>query len=233
MLVARLAQDGEFGLHLTAGVLLLALAAWVFGAITQAVMGAGHLTVLDVEIGNWFNRHAIGTLTGALLWLTQMHSVAGMVLLGALLALYFYLKKEWYWLLSLGAAVPGGMLLNVLLKYTFTRARPSFTHPLLDLHLNTYSFPSGHTVAATLFYGILAAYLLCHAGQWRMRAAIVAAAVAMVALVGLSRIYLGAHYLSDVLAAMAEGCAWLAVCITASSSLRRRRAARVQGKEKK
>jgi membrane-associated phospholipid phosphatase len=48
----------------------------------------------------------------------------------------------------------------------------------------------------------------------------------MVLLVAFSRIYLGAHYLSDVLAAMAEGCAWLAICITASATLRRRRAAR-------
>ena len=58
-----------------------------------------------------------------------------------------------------------------------------------------------------------------------VRAAIIAAAVLMVALVGASRIYLGVHYASDVLAAVAESCGWLAVCITASSTLRRRRAA--------
>jgi undecaprenyl-diphosphatase len=79
-------------------------------------------------------------------------------------------------------------------------------------------------------YGIVACYLVVHLRSQAGRAAVVAGAVAAVALVALSRMYLGVHYLSDVLAAAAEGCAWLAVCVTAVSGLRRQRAAaRVQG----
>jgi undecaprenyl-diphosphatase len=118
------------------------------------------------------------------------------------------------------------MLLNVALKHVFQRARPSFDDPLLSLL--TYSFPSGHTAAATVFYGLLACYLVRRAHAWRARVLIVLAAVAMVVLVALSRMYLGAHYLSDVLAAAAEGAAWLAICITAVSTLQRRRLARGQ-----
>jgi len=96
------------------------------------------------------------------------------------------------------------------------------------LSLLTYSFPSGHTAAATVFYGLLACYLVRRVHAWRARVAIALAAAAMVVLVALSRMYLGAHYLSDVLAAAAEGAAWLAICITAVSTLHRRRLARGQ-----
>jgi membrane-associated phospholipid phosphatase len=141
-----------------------------------------------------------------------------------MLAAYFHMRRQHYWLLALIAVVPGGMLLNVLLKYVFQRARPSFDDPLLTLA--TYSFPSGHTANAALLYGLLACWLVTQQRGAGRRAAAIAGAVLMVALVGVSRMYLGVHYLTDVLAATAEGCTWLAVCITAISTLRRRREGR-------
>jgi undecaprenyl-diphosphatase len=118
------------------------------------------------------------------------------------------------------------MLLNLLLKYTFARARPGSGDAILTL--TTYSFPSGHTAASTLLYGIIGAYLVGLSPRYGVRGAIIAAAVLMVALVGASRVYLGVHYASDVFAAVFESCGWLALCITASSTLRRRRAATKQ-----
>jgi undecaprenyl-diphosphatase len=144
--------------------------------------------------------------------------------MAALLALWFWRRRAHYWLIVCLIAVPGGMLLNVALKHVFRRVRPSFDDPLLSLV--TYSFPSGHTAAATVFYGLLACYLVRRTQAWRVRVLIVAGAVAMVILVALSRMYLGVHYLSDVLAAAAEGAAWLAICVTAVSTLHRRRLAR-------
>jgi undecaprenyl-diphosphatase len=221
---ARLSPSGELGLGLTVGVVLMLFAAWIFGGIAEDVVAADKITLLDVELANWFHQRATDRFTRVMLVITHMHSIAGISVLALLLAGYFYTRKAQYWLLTLAVAVPGGMLLNVVLKYVYQRARPSFEHPLLTLA--TYSFPSGHTVNATLLYGVLAAYLICRARNWGARILVGAAACMMVLLVALSRIYLGVHYLSDVLAALAEGCAWLAVCITASSTLRRRRAAR-------
>lgn len=221
-LAARISPDGEFGLYLTAGALLLVAATWLFSLIADAVMDGGAITVLDQRVAHWFNRNAVGGLTRAMLLLTHAHSVPGIIVLTLLLAFYFYRQKARFWLLTLAVAMPGVMFLNVLLKYTFVRARPSFETPVWDLQLHTYSFPSGHTASATLLYGVIGAYLVCRTRHWGARAAIALGAAAMVALVGLSRMYLGAHYLSDVLAAMAESAGWLAVCITASSHLRRR-----------
>lgn len=223
---ARLSPEGEFGLHLTIGVAVLMLATWGFGLIADQVVDAGHVVAVDAQAARWFHAHASSNagLTRLVLWFTDVHSIAGAGLLSAALGWYFFRRRARYWLLTLAVAVPGGMLLNVLLKSVFMRARPIFDDPIITLA--TYSFPSGHTAASTMFYGILAAYLLCQRPRWGARVAIVAGAVAMVLLVGVSRMYLGAHYFSDVLAAVAESCAWLAVCLSAGSTIRRRRAAR-------
>jgi undecaprenyl-diphosphatase len=218
---ARLSPQGEFGLHLTVGMVLLLISGAVFHELAEAVMGQDAITVLDVQVAHWFNAHAFEPLTSFMYAISAVHSVAGMVVLFCLLAWYLWQKQARYWLLALAFAVPGGMVLNVALKFYFQRARPVFEDPLVTL--STYSFPSGHTTAATCFYGLLVSYLVIARRAWSVRLGTVAACVAMVLLVAFSRVYLGAHYVSDVLAAMAESVAWLAVCITAISTLRRRR----------
>lgn len=223
-IAARLTPGEELGLHLTVGIALMLFAAWVFGGIAEEVVEAEEITLLDDWLARWFNARATPAFTQVMMYITHAHNTAGMLVMTTVLGIYFYLRKAPYWLLALLVSVPGGMLLNVILKHVFQRARPSLENPLLTLA--TYSFPSGHTVAATLFYGLIAAYLVCLASRWRPRFLIVLGACVMVGLVGLSRMYLGVHYLSDVLAAIAEGCGWLAICITGVSTLRRRRAAR-------
>jgi undecaprenyl-diphosphatase len=130
-------------------------------------------------------------------------------------------NRDWFWLLAVAITVPGGTLLNAMMKLAFHRTRPQFDDAVVAL--TTYSFPSGHTAGATMFYGILAAYLVTHVRQWRWRVLIVLCAFLTVVLVALSRLYLGAHFLTDVLAGFAEGIAWLALCLTASHTLRQRR----------
>lgn len=223
---ARIAPDGVFGLHLSAGVALMLLAAWLFGGIAEDVVEGDAITVLDVRLAHWFYLHASAGLTRLMLLLAYWNGVAGTLAMALLLGAWLYRRGERWWTLALAAAVPGGLVLNVLLKHAFHRVRPHFDDPLLQL--STYSFPSGHTVGATLLYGLLACYAVRHARSRFQQVGAVLLATAMVALVAVSRMYLGVHYLSDVLAAVAEGCAWLAVCITAVSTLRRRREQRPQ-----
>ena len=211
------------GLHLTLGALLMVVAGWVFGGIADAVAGADTITLIDVDIAHWLHAHANPSLTKFMLVITYMHGVVGIIVLSLLVGIVFIWKKEWYWLLALAVSVGGGMLINVLVKHAFHRTRPSFDDPLLLL--TTYSFPSGHTAGATLFYGALTTYLFYHIHSWHWRAAIVASAVLMVFAVGVSRMYLGVHYLSDVLGAIAESIAWLALSLTTVSALRRRKEA--------
>lgn len=221
---ARFSAEGAAGLHLTLGVLALVLAAWAFGLIADDVVDGAPITLLDVRLANWFHAQATPGVTRFMLFVTTWNSIAGVAVMAVLLACILWRRRLDYWLLALVATVPGGMFVNGLMKLAFGRARPTFDHPLVTL--STYSFPSGHTSGVTLFYGYLACLLVAHMASRGRRAAVIAAAMAMVALVGFSRIYLGAHYLTDVLAGAAEGLAWLAICITTVSTLRRRRAAR-------
>ena len=156
-----------------------------------------------------------------MLVLSYWHSTPGLLLMTAGLGGLLYRAGRSCWLLALVLSVPGVMLLNVGVKNLVQRARPHFDDPVLTL--TTYSFPSGHTAGATVFYGFLAAFLLSHPRAQPWRGWILAVAVAMIVLVGVSRIYLGVHYLTDVVAALVEGVLWLAICLAGVRALWRRR----------
>jgi len=223
---ARFSPEGTTGLHLTIGVAVLVLTAWLFGVIAGEVIEGGPIIAVDLQVANWLHAHAHAApgLTRAMLFVTHWNSVAGVLAMSALLGCMLFRRRLDYWLLALALIVPGGMAVNILMKFAFARARPVFDEPLVVLH--TYSFPSGHASGATLFYGFLACLLVRHIASNGKRAAIIFAAALMVAAVCFSRVYLGAHYMTDVIAGVAEGLAWLAICIPAMTSLRRRREAR-------
>lgn len=219
---ARLSPQSFMGLSLTLGALVLIGASWLFGGIAEDVLTGDPLTVVDGQVANWFHAHATPVLTPLMLMITNVHGIAGISSFILVVAIFLTWKRDWYWLKALGIIVPGGMLLNVMTKYAFQRTRPHFEDAILAL--TTYSFPSGHVAGATMFYGVLAAYVVTHVSKWRWRVLIVLCAFLLVVLVALSRIYLGVHYLSDVLAAFAEGVAWLALCLTALHTLQQHRA---------
>jgi undecaprenyl-diphosphatase len=111
------------------------------------------------------------------------------------------------------------MLLNECLKLLVHRHRPFVDGPFVDW--SGYSFASGHTIGATLLYGQLLLFVLpaLKARHWRLLSMLTA--MSLVALVGFSRIALGAHFLTDVLAAIFFGIIWLALCVVFSKSMRR------------
>jgi membrane-associated phospholipid phosphatase len=190
------------------------------GEISEDVINREPLTVIDAQLGTWLHAHATPSLTSAILVSTSLGSTIVVSCIAVALGLYLLWQRRFYWLGAVLSSVFGGMLLNKILKYVFHRARPQFTDPLLTL--NSYSFPSGHTIMATTLYGVLAAYLITRTTDLRRRVLIVLATGFLILLVGFSRMYLGAHYLSDVLAAIAEGLAWLSLCLTVVHSLRQR-----------
>ena len=210
--MARLSRSDYLGLQLTSGALALIGASWLFGGVAEDVVHGDPLTLVDVHVAQWFHEHATPFVTQIMLAITHLHDPLPVTLTVALIASYLAWKRNWYWLTCLVLTVPFGMLLNVGMKYSFHRARPSFENPLLVE--SSYSFPSGHVAGATLFYGFLAAMVIAQIESWRWRVMIVLGAIAVVVLVALTRMYLGVHYLSDVLAAFAEGIAWLALCLT-------------------
>lgn len=221
----RFSPGGWFLLQLGGGVVLFVVAAWVFGGIAEDIVEKDPITVLDAELASWLHLRAFAPFTRFMLTLSLLHGIVGISILTVLFALYLLWRRERWWLLALVLAVPGGMLLNLLMKYAFHRERPRFDDPLVTL--STFSFPSGHTLAATVFYGMLAAYLLVRVPATGARLAVLGTALLLIVLVAFSRMYLGAHFLSDVLAAVAEGIAWLSLVLMATATLQRRTAQRL------
>ena len=200
-----------------AGWSAFALAGALFLAIAWNVSALTSLAALDVRIATWLHEHATPVLTALMLAITHLNSTLAISAWSVGFAVVLARLRERYWMLTLALAVGGGMLLNLLLKAAYERLRPRFDDPLVVL--DTYSFPSGHTAAAVLFYGVLAAFLVSRFYNLRRRAACVAGALVAIALVAFSRVYLGAHYLSDVLAAACSSTAWLVLCLASGHAL--------------
>ena len=220
-LLDRLSPRGYLGLHLTMGVLFLIGAAWLFGGIAEDVMAGDPLTVIDKNVAEWFHERRTPGLTIAMEAITAFASPLWVTCVAVATGLVLWWKRAWHRLLALVLVIPGGMAQLPLLKMAFHRHRPSFEEAFLVFQ--GYSFPSGHTMAATLLYGLLAVFAVLALHTWHQRARAVLGAFVMVLLVGFSRVYLGAHYLSDVLGAAAAGVAWLALSLTAVDTWRRSR----------
>lgn len=200
-------------------VLLLATMLLLFGGIALAIdtPQPGELALFDASLAESLHTHlplpvlrwiAVLTHLGDLLWVAPAT---------ALIALILLLRRHWRlagaWVLTLIGSVP----INSGLKALFRRARPPHDHGFIVEH--GWSFPSGHAFGAIVFYGMLA-YVLLRLLPLRFHRVVIAATVACVGLIGISRILLQVHYFSDVLAGFASGAAWLLVCISVAERLR-------------
>lgn len=217
----RLTPGGYLGLHLTVGAIIVLLCGWWFGEIVEDLFTHDRLIAVDHQLAAWFNRHATAPLTQIAEAVTFMGSGLFLTTASVAIAAILIWRRAWHRLAVLVITVGGGTLLNLALKHLFHRQRPTVENPLVAL--STYSFPSGHTIGATLFYGLLAVIVIRSVQPWRWRIMAPFFAMLMILLVGLSRIYLGAHFLSDVMAAIAVGILWLSVSVTAVEIDRRYR----------
>ena len=147
-------------------------------------------------------------------------------MIGFAVGLYFLWKRKWLRLGVWIAALAGSEILDLLLKTWFARPRPSFADPLaVALY---YSFPSSHATMSLITYGFLAYLCFVSLKHATLRVPVSAALILLIVVIGFSRIYLGVHYVTDVLAGFAVGGLWLSFCITAMNFLIRRRAWRQQ-----
>ena len=188
--------------------------------LTAPLALANPLAGPDHELAGWFHERLSPAFVSVLRAFTDFGSGEwiGLVMFG--LVLFFLWKRWWPSLVTLIVAVPGGMLLNEWVKILVHRQRPFVSGPFVDW--SGYSFASGHTIGATLLYGQLLLLVLPVLKARRWRAVSIFSAISLVGLVGFSRIALGAHFLTDVLAAILFGIAWLIFSLFATKPMRRR-----------
>jgi undecaprenyl-diphosphatase len=210
--------------------LALALGAAVFAAFAFARIAEDYLT--NDPLARWdlsFARWLAGERTTAGIDVfrvfTFFGSPATCLAIAAVACIVLYRRRRLVDAALLPVVLGGAELLNLILKLSFHRARPEVAF----VHLDTYSFPSGHAMISTAAYGALAYLAWGPAGTTRRRVLLGAGTVVLLAVVGFSRIYLGVHYLSDVLAGIAGGLFWLSVSIALQTTYAERLLARFDG----
>jgi membrane-associated phospholipid phosphatase len=142
--------------------------------------------------------------------------------LGLIFATILICRRQRTFLVVWGVALVGGEILESTLKLLIRRPRPEFSAPFLN-HF-TYSLPSGHAMTSLIAYSMLAYILVTVWEPGRIgRIAIVVTAILVILGIGYSRVYLGVHYVTDVVAGFAAGTFWLSLCIALTTFRRERR----------
>jgi undecaprenyl-diphosphatase len=196
--------------------LIIVVAALIFLVLAGRVM-EGDTQKLDEVIVQWFRRADDPSLPRGPAWMrevgmdiTALGSFAVLLLLVLAVAGFLWIHQQKRLMMLLLISTGGGFLLNALMKRVFARPRPSVVPHLREVF--TPSFPSGHAALSAIVY-LTIGVLLFEVVKGR-KARLYCLAIAMTAsgLVGLSRVYLGVHYPSDVLAGWITGIAWAATC---------------------
>jgi len=194
------------------------LAIFLFAWLGESV-ARHHTTRFDSFVRGAVHAYASPPLTRMMFAVSFMGS-AGIVLL-ALLAFGLFRRFRWrraaIWLL---VTLAGALVLDLSLKFAFQRPRPT---PFFGPLPRTYSFPSGHSLFSFCFYGVLAGLFADRARSLWLRVLIWAIAVVMILAIGTSRVYLGVHYPSDVLAGYLVGTIWTATMVALDRVRQRRK----------
>ena len=211
-------------LHLTIGLAISLAGLWLFAGITEDVLHHDPLTQFDVALLNWFQAHATPTGFAIFKAISFLGSLVAMTAIALAVGLLLAIRREWIILGGWVTALAGAGLLNQVLKLEIQRPRPPYATTVL--HYSSWSFPSGHAMGSFVGYGMLA-YVLIVLWIHRPRAqvAVALSAAGLVVAIGLSRLYLGVHYFSDVVGGYSAGVLWLSACISGVEVARRWRRA--------
>lgn len=205
--------------------LLIVLAIWAFIAIADAVK-EGHTQRFD----DWAIRslrkpndpaETIGPswMQEAARDVTALGGVVVLTLVTCAVAGYLWLRERYHALWLVLIATVGGQLLSTALKHLFHRPRPQLVAHLSRVY--TTSFPSGHSMLSAVVYLTLGTLLASFVDERRLKFYFVSVAMFLTLIVGISRVFMGVHYPTDVLAGWSAGLAWALLCWLVSIRLQR------------
>lgn len=214
-------------------ILLLALggaaaigAGYVFVELAEAARLTTSIVYrVDQAVQGWFGHRRQPAVTVLLRAATDIGGTAGLTTLVSVVAALLLARKARASAIFLLVTAGAGALLNLLLKLIFARARPDLASALAEARW--YSFPSGHAMGSFITFGALAYLVLRQPWPWVARSGGLAVAMTMVILVGLSRVYLGVHWASDIAGGWSAGTVWLISAVAAFEMLLRLRGEKV------
>ena len=215
------------GLLLLGALLIAATALFVFGWLAEEML-EGDTRQFDAFVRTAVHQIATPGLTRLMQVFSFLGSVAAvtaMCLVVICMSLYFRHART---AVLLAITMLGAAALDVALKLGFHRPRPV---AFFGATPSSYSFPSGHALGSLCFYGILAAILTASARGRGAKFCVWTAAVVLVGMIGFSRIYLGVHYPSDVIAGYCAGAVWLGAVVFLDRSLRTGGREKLEGRQ--
>ncbi len=188
---------------------------YIFAKMVEDVIGMELITKLDV----WLNQKMLllwsSPLNEIMILITNIASPVNLFLFSLILFVVFVIKKKWYHMTLLVTGMTGGVLLELLLKFLMHRERP--INALIDV--SGYSFPSGHTTMATIFFALLIYAFKDDIKNKICKILFMFSMTLTFLLVGLSRVYLNVHWFSDVIAGFALGMFWLTLLVLIFKSI--------------
>lgn len=212
---------------LASGLTVSVLAGHAFEELAEAVQGQSPiLQAFDKGVHDWAVLARSDGSTRLFVVMTLIGTPVPIAILVLVIAGVLAYRGRWRWALYLTLTNVVGGLINLALKGFFERARPDLAEALREAH--GFSFPSGHAMGSTVFFGTLAYLAIRVTPGWRSHAAVVALACTMAVAISASRIYLGVHWISDVAAGMSAGLLWLLTSTVAYETFRRIRRVRAR-----
>src|ERR1035437_4414746 len=208
----RLKRNVFTGLPLSIIIIIFLILLGTFVGITESIVNSSPMIRFDNSFANFIYQLRTPFLAQFFYAITNFANQITVIILGAIALIYLYLKKELAYLYALILVFLGTEASVYLIKILINRSRP-----IADIayYIETSpSFPSGHSAIAIAFFGFVTYYLVCHIVGKNKKAILILLGTLLIALIGFSRLYLGVHFLSDVLGGFMIGGLWLVVGIT-------------------
>ena len=199
-----------FGIFLLSGATLAIGCTWAFSELAQRVR-RGTTQPFDDAVMHWIGSHQSPIVQSAMLEVTALGTGTVVAMIVFVAGLFLWLNQHKHSAILLIVATLGGMILDNLLKIGFDRPRPQIFK--WGTYAVSSSFPSGHAMSSVIVYGTVAYLAARLQRNVRSRVATMTLAALIILLICSSRLYLGVHFPSDVLAGLTIGLAWAAFCM--------------------
>ncbi len=212
---ARLNKSTFSGLPLSILTLVFVYILALFGGVVEDVITSDPIVAADIRMANLLTAFRTDTLTNVFSWITLLGKSQVILCFIAVTVAILWLWRKYYYILPIFIAVIGSGAFTYLGKLAFHRPRPE----LAVYAEHSFSFPSGHATVAVAFYGFLSYLLIRFTPNWTRKVNLFFAGILLILSIGLSRIYLGVHFLSDVWSGYLVGSMWLIIAISFSEWL--------------
>ncbi|MHB8842306.1 MAG: LssY C-terminal domain-containing protein [Candidatus Aquicultor sp.] len=215
----RLNRENFSGLPLTLLFVAFIYVLSLFFGVIQDIITSDVIVAADTRVANLLFAFRDTELIKIFTWITLLGKWQIVVSATVVLSFILWLWKKRIYLLPLWVTIIGSEIFNSLGKLAFHRPRPDVALYIED----TFSFPSGHATIAVAFYGFLGYILFRQIKKWKYKINILFFGIVLILAIGLSRLYLGVHFLSDVWGGYLLGALWLLIGITISEWLQHRK----------